>query len=213
MTNDDARPPGLIETAFLASLEKAINAALRHDPATQQRLCEHGGRLVHVCLTLPRYDFFVLILEDGVEFYSSSVAQADASVHGGPVDLLSELLEWHTSPGLVGGPLQIRGDRELLQKLASIAKDLDVDWGGLFSPLLGEDLAQQLDNGARRTVGWLKRTATTLGQQLSDFLNQESNLIPDRREIREFGHDVDELRMDTDRLEACISQLERGRSH
>lgn len=206
-------PPGLVETAFLASLEKAVNAALRHDPATQQRLREHTGRLVHICLTLPRYDFFVLILEDGVELYSSSLAEADASLHGGPVDLLSELLEWRTAPGLVGGPLQIRGDRELLQKLAKIARDLDVDWGGLFSPLLGEDLAQQLDNGARRTARWLKRTATTLGQQLSDFLSQESNLLPDRREIREFGHDIDELRMDADRLEARIARLERGRSH
>ena len=47
------REPGLISTTAIASLERAINAALRSDPATAARLSRHAGRLLAVHLTLP----------------------------------------------------------------------------------------------------------------------------------------------------------------
>ena len=57
------REPGLISTTAIASVERAINAALRTDPATAARLSRHAGRLLAVHLTLPPLRLYALIVE------------------------------------------------------------------------------------------------------------------------------------------------------
>ncbi|MBZ2189284.1 SCP2 sterol-binding domain-containing protein [Alcanivorax sp. JB21] len=202
-----SQPPGLLETLLLASIERGVNSALRHDPASQQRLAEHSGRLISVSLRVPAREVFILIVEDGVECYHSSEAEADVSLCGGPLDLAAEFLGWDTAPGVIAGPVSVRGDRELLQALTAIARDLDVDWGALFAPLLGNELAQQVDHGARRFFHWAREGLDRLARQGSDYLSRESGLMPSRTELREFGHDVTELQMATERLEARIQRL------
>ncbi|MBA3981134.1 MAG: hypothetical protein C0462_11090 [Alcanivorax sp.] len=206
-----AQPPGLLETLLLASIERAVNTALRHDPASQQRLAAHAGRLVSVSLRVPAREVFVLIVEDGIECYHSSEAEADVSVRGGPLDLAAEFLGWNSAPGLIGGPINIRGDRELLQALTVIVRDLDIDWGALFAPLLGNELAQQVDYGARRLFSWARDSLERLARQGSDYLANESGLLPSRAALREFGHDVEELHLATERLEARIQRLKQHR--
>lgn len=205
---EQARPPGLVETALLASVEKALNAGLRHDPASAQRLAELAGSVVAVHMPLPPVHAYLLVVADGVELYHHSDSEADVSVHGGPLDIAAQLLGWKTAPGVIGGPVRIEGDRELLQRISAIIRDLDIDWGGLLAPVLGDELAAQLDHTARGLFSWARQALKTVGNQFGDYLQYESSLTPSRRELREFCHDVDELRMDTDRLDARIQRLQ-----
>lgn len=201
--------PGLISTTAVAGAERAINAALRSDPASAVRLNQHAGRLMAVHLTLPRTALYVLIVEDGVELYLRSEAQADVSVTGNPVDLAALLLNWQRQPGAIGGAVRIEGNRELLQALRDIAAGLDLDWGALLEPLIGGELAQQLDLGARRLVGWARQALSRLTDQASDYLGSESGLLALRRDVYEFYQDVDELRGDVDRLDVRIQHLKK----
>ena len=204
---DDARPPSFIEAAALATLERGINTALRSDPATARALAEHSGRLISLQMTLPPVTMFILIVEDGVELYHQSDADADLSLQGSAVDLLAQLFDWRAAPSIIGGPVSIRGDQALLQDLISLAKQLDIDWGAVMEPVLGSDIAQQIDLGARRLFDWARNTVTRLGGQLSEYLREESSLLALRRDVYEFNQDVDDLRLDTDRLAARIEQL------
>ena len=110
------REPGLISTTAIASVERAINAALRSDPATAARLSRHAGRLLAVHLTLPPVRLYALIVEEGVELYLRSDAEPDVSVTGNPVDLAALLLDWRRQPNVIGGAL--RGRTPLEQELA-----------------------------------------------------------------------------------------------
>lgn len=204
---DQSRPPNLFETAFFAGVEKAVNAALRRDPATLQRLADHAGQLVGVHLTLPPVSAWVLIVEDGIELYHSSDADPDLSMKGSPVDLAAQLFGWRNAPSVIGGPVQIRGDEALLRRLIDIARDLDIDWGGLFEPLMGTELAQQVDYSARRLFSWGRDMLGRLSEQLGEYMRDESGLLALRRDVYEFNQDVDELRMDLDRLDARVQRL------
>lgn len=199
--------PGLISTTAVAGAERAINAALRADPASAARLGQHSGRLLALHLSLPVMSVYVLILDDGVELYLRSEAQADVSVHGNPVDLAALLLNWRRQPNPIGGALRIEGNRELLQELREIAADLALDWGALLEPLIGGELAQQLDLGARRLFGWARQALDRLTDQVGDYVGSEAGLLALRREVYEFYQDVDELRGDVDRLAARIQHL------
>ena len=204
---DQSRSPGLLSTTALATVERAINTALRSDPASADRLAVHAGRLIAIEVTLPPMAIYGLIVEDGVELYHRSDATPDVAVKGSPMDLASLLLNWKTRPGVIGGPVDITGNRDFLQELQQIANDLQIDWGAILEPVTGSELAQQLDYSARRLFGWAKQAATRLTEQLGDYVGNESGLIPSRRDVYEFGQDVDELRMDVDRLDARIQRL------
>lgn len=207
--SEEARPPSLIEAAALATLERAINAALRADPVTAKALNQYSGRLVAIRLTLPSIQIFVLIVEDAIELYHRSDAEADVGLQGSAIDLLAQVFEWRGAPSLIGGPVSIRGDRELLQQLIALSKQLNIDWGAVMEPLVGSELAQQIDVGARRVFDWGRVTLSRLGGQISEYFREESSLLALRHEVYEFNQDVDELRMDTDRLSARITQLKQ----
>ncbi|MCG8392976.1 MAG: SCP2 sterol-binding domain-containing protein [Pseudomonadales bacterium] len=209
---DQSRSPGLLSTTALATVERAINTALRSDPATADRLAVHAGRLVAIETTLPPVAIYALVVEDGVELYHRSDATPDVAVKGNPVDLAALLLDWKSRPGVIGGPVDITGNRELLQELQTLARELHIDWGAILEPITGSELAQQLDVGARRLFHWARQTAGRLADQLGDYVGNESGLIPSRRDVYEFGQDVDELRMDVDRLAARVQRLQARRN-
>jgi ubiquinone biosynthesis protein UbiJ len=208
---DQSRSPGLLSTTALATVERAINTALRSDPASADRLALHAGRLLAIEVTLPPLAIYALIVEDGVELYHRSDANADVTVKGNPMDLASLLLNWNTRPGVIGGPVDISGNRELLQEMQQLARELQIDWGAILEPVTGSELAQQLDYSARRLFGWARQAAGRLTEQLADYVGNESGLTPGRRDVYEFGQDVDELRMDVDRLDARIQRLRTAR--
>src|SRR5690606_40751699 len=85
----------------------------------------------------------------------------------------------------------------------------DLDWGALFEPILGSELAQQIDLGARRLFDWARQAASRLGRQVGEYLREESPLLALRRDVHEFNQDVDEVRMATDRLGARIALLKQ----
>ncbi|MEY1662958.1 ubiquinone biosynthesis accessory factor UbiJ [Isoalcanivorax beigongshangi] len=204
---DDTPVPGLLETTLVASLERALNTALRADPATLMQLGEDSGHLLEIRLRFPARSLFVLIVEDGVECYLGAVTEPDVRVEGHALDLAAQLLGWRSAPSVIGGPVRIEGNRELLQRLTALAQQLDVDWGALLAPVIGPELAAQLDHGARQLFSWARDGLRRLARQGADYLRFESGLVPSRHELREFGHEVVELQMATERLEARLARL------
>lgn len=200
--------PTLLPAMLIAAIERAVNAALRSDPASAARLSGHAGRRLAVRLTLPPATAQVLIAGHGVDIQLHSEATADVTVTGNPVDLAALLFNWQRQPSAIGGSLRIEGDRELLQALREIAGGLNIDRGALLEPSLGGELAQQIDFGGRRLFGWAQQALSRLGEQVSDYLAGESGLMALRRDVYAFCQDVDELRGDVDRLEARIQHLQ-----
>ncbi|MEE4250750.1 MAG: SCP2 sterol-binding domain-containing protein [Alcanivoracaceae bacterium] len=205
----DTRAPNLFEATALATLERAINTALQADALTLEQLREHSGRLIAAHLNFPPLSIYALIVDDGIELYHGSEAEADVTVRGGPIDLAAQLFEWKTAGSAIAGPVQISGDRELLQNIISIMKQLDLNWAALMQPLLGSELAQQIEYGARRAFSMARQAFDLFLNRAGDFLREESSLMALRRDVVEFNQDVDELRSDADRLAARISRLKQ----
>jgi len=199
--------PNILEAALLGTIERAVNTALRHDPATLQQLANYSGHLLQFILRFPARELFVLIVEDGVEIYHSSEAMADVSVQGSALDMAAQLLGVQRAEQLIGGPLSIRGNQQLLQEVSELAKHLELDWGAMLSPVLGSEIAQQIDHTGRQLFGWLRNAGTRLLAQSSDYLRHETQLLPSKRALTGFACDVEELELATERLAARVEQL------
>jgi ubiquinone biosynthesis protein UbiJ len=104
--------------------------------------------------------------------------------------------------------IQVRGDAEVAaayRELLSLARP---DWEEELSRLVGDLPAHRAARLARDTSTWLRRAARSMGENLAEYLQEESRDLVGRTEVEEFLHGVDELREAGDRLEARLQRLE-----
>src|SRR5699024_12660925 len=101
----------------------------------------------------------------------------------------------------------IVGNHTLLKVESELAKHIELDWGGLLSPVLRSEIAQQIAHTGRQLFGWLRNAGTRLLAQSSDYLRHETQLLPSKRALTGFACDVEELELATERLAARVEQL------
>lgn len=193
--------PGLIP---LAALEAAINAALRLDPETFQRLRGFGGRVVALEFRGTPLNLYLLPGADGVQLLSAFEAEPDATLSGSPLALLRF---GAGGGGLFGGEVTIRGDVELGRRFKALLEGLQIDWEEHLSHLVGDVAAHQLGNLARGVAGWGRAGLDALARDAGEYLQEERRWLPHPRPVRGWMAEVDRLRGDLDRLEARVERL------
>jgi ubiquinone biosynthesis protein UbiJ len=87
-------------------------------------------------------------------------------------------------------------------------REVNIDWEELASRAVGDVMAHQLGQMARSSKAWLDDTAHAMRLNTQEYLQEEARLVPAEAELKAYLDAVDELRMDVDRFEARLKQLE-----
>jgi ubiquinone biosynthesis protein UbiJ len=132
---------------------------------------------------------------------------ADASISGSPTALL------HLFRGAAGripahSAVQIRGDAEtadLYRRLLVLARP---DPEEELSRWIGDFPARRLSELAAGALRFARRARRTAGENIAEYLQEESRDLVNRTELDEFLRGVDELRETADRIEARLARLE-----
>jgi len=103
--------------------------------------------------------------------------------------------------------VEIEGDTETGQHIRDIMNDLDLDWEEQIATLVGDVVGHKIGNVVRGAADWATQTRSTVEQDVSEYLQEESRLLPHREEIGPFLEAVDTLRSDVDRMEARVQRL------
>jgi len=136
---------------------------------------------------------------------------ADAVISGSPSALL-QLLNGggrRTAASAAGvASAQVRGDAEVaaaFRDLLSLARpDLEEE----LSRWIGDLPARRIGLLVRETLAWSRRFARSFGQNLAEYLQEESRDLVSKPELDEFLRGVDELREASDRADARLKRLE-----
>ncbi|MGA9470724.1 MAG: sterol-binding protein, partial [Candidatus Macondimonas sp.] len=64
--------------------------------------------------------------------------------------------------------------------------------------------------GLQRIGRWVSRSLFSLGQDASEYLRYETELLPDRSEVTAWVDEVDRLRDDVARLAARVERLQQS---
>jgi ubiquinone biosynthesis protein UbiJ len=203
---DSASAAGLMAPVY-SLLERALNDALRYDPATRQRLAAHKGRVLAIECLQPPVNAYFLLTADGVEIYDTCETSVDGTIRAGAIGLLRQLASETPDIAPAGGNVQVLGDARFVQDIVRIARDVDIDWEEPLARILGDVAARQFGELLRGAAGFLKRAATSLRRDGEDFLRHELAAFPPRHAMREFLRDIDDLRLDTDRAHARLLAL------
>ncbi|WP_226703480.1 SCP2 domain-containing protein [Microbulbifer elongatus] len=198
---------------FDATLETAINTALRYDPGSRARLAKLAGKVLRVDLTAPALTLFLPIDdgddEDGgyIEVHSRWSGDVTTELSGSALAFVQLLRNRDATPAKLG--VTVRGSSALLAELQAIMRDLDIDWEEPLAKLVGDSPAHQLGTGVRVAASWLKDALGAAPKASAEAVSEEWQMTPPQAQFEAFAEDVAEFAQGVDRLEARIEVLRR----
>ena len=186
---------------ILSSLEMALNKYLALDSETYKRWQVLDGKVIEIKILPMNFTFYLLPGKTKIELSDKATKNIDTSIAGTPLALCKAKL--------TGKPqnITITGDAELGQVVNDILQSMDIDWEEHLSHYIGDIATHSIGKFVRDLRDFGKQAARSLQQNVTDYLQEESRLLPARLEIEDFYHDVNKLRNDLDRLEAKIKLL------
>ncbi|HEX7030936.1 MAG TPA: SCP2 sterol-binding domain-containing protein [Gammaproteobacteria bacterium] len=199
------RIPGM----FTALMQMTFDAALDgNDEALQ--LCERlAGRTV--ALHFREFDTPLILRPHagGVEVFNHWRGEPDVTIEGTLPALL--FANVRREPGTPAG-IRISGDAGIGQEFQKFIRLLDIDWEDRLSRFVGGTVAHRIGRAFREARDFGRQGAARFGDNLREYLQEETRDLPLRREVDEFNAAVDVLRTDIDRAEARLQRLFRRAS-
>lgn len=204
----DSHRQSLIPTLLTEQLERVANRALDYAPVTRLQLRKLAGKSLAIELQRPHFPLLVSVTRKGVVFYSHWDGGADVTLRGPAVALLRQLREDNPTPAsLMCHGIELEGDQALARQFINLLRDLDIDLESALGDLIGDVAAHQAVQVARSGLDWLGRVGKSLLQQSRQLLAEERKVVVSTHQFDEFRSQVEQLREDTDRLEARLQLL------
>ncbi|MFM2320553.1 MAG: hypothetical protein RLZZ215_3174 [Pseudomonadota bacterium] len=197
--------------ALTLPLEAAFNTWLALDEKTygqaRQRLQALQGKLIHLRISNPGFDLYFLPTAEQVRISASYEASPDVSIQGSALAFMRLAQAEDSGKAMLENGIKLEGDLGLGTEFSNILREIEVDWEELLSQAVGDTIAHQAGQMARNTQGWLDQSAQAMRLNTQEYLQEEARLLPAAAELNYYYDQIDQLRMDTDRLEARLNRL------
>ncbi|SFX33491.1 ubiquinone biosynthesis accessory factor UbiJ [Marinospirillum alkaliphilum] len=199
--------------SLLAGLESLINPLLRQavarEGAAAAALQELHGSLLELRVTGLDVQVQLQVNHEGLSLYRQADVQPDAWMEASPASYLKMATRPDASAVLFSPEVQIGGDTRKLELLQDLMSGLGLDAAELIHQFTGPLPLALLQSGMSRLLGFGQRFSQSAGQDLKDYLDDETGLLPGRNSLHLLEDALGELRLDVDRLEARIRLLEQ----
>lgn len=204
---------------WLAAVEAWFNRGAQGSPSaaallqrlehTALRVDIHGITSLRADVTAGRLGLSAAGSSDDPATPPMDVREAeDARISGSPFALLALARNGaaQASPG--SARASISGDAEIANSYRQLFAAARPDFEEELARLVGDLPARRLSRFAQRAAGWMRRTHRTVGDNIAEYLQEESRDLVNRYELDEFLRGVDTVRETADRIEARLSRLE-----
>ncbi|MGH8369404.1 MAG: ubiquinone biosynthesis accessory factor UbiJ [Gammaproteobacteria bacterium] len=191
--------------ALLApAVEFALNQALTGSSAAQNDLRRLDGKVIVLELKELPLRLYFLPGETRIVVHGDYHGAVDMSVRAPSAALLQAALRRDELPPK---GIEISGDAETAQIFSRLLKQADLDWEDLLSRHIGDVAAHQIGNLVRGTLRWGRDAYARVSRDLTEYLQFEIDVLPQRHEVGMFLGEVDRLRDDVERLAARVSRV------
>ena len=153
-----------------------------------------------------------IVVGPGEIFLTSEYNDDPDVVVSGSLLSLARLAGRDADRAIRDGVVDLAGDAELAQQFRNLLRYGRPDFEEELSAVVGDVVAHSLGDIARNIERWGKDVRSTLGQNVSEYLQEESRTVPSRYETNAFRQRVESLRDDVARFEARLKHLEERRS-
>jgi ubiquinone biosynthesis protein UbiJ len=195
-------------STLAATLESALNAYLKQVPDLERRTATLQGKAIALTITGTKLTLYFLPGADGVQVLSHYEGDVDTHLDGSPLGFARLALN-RREDALFQGAVGIEGDTDIGQQFQDLLTAADWDWEEQLSRITGDVIAHQVGKLGRQAKRFLDDSRETLAEDCSEYLQEETRLLPTRLEVEYFLSDVDAIRDDVSRLEARVQRLSR----
>lgn len=193
---------------LLERLESVLNRNVA-DSRKAQALCRQlDGRVMSLTVQGTPLAFYFKAEGGRIALTPRYAGAADASLSGTPIALLA-LAGPKAEGALRGGGVRIAGDAEVAQKFRELLSQAQPEFEEELARVVGDVAARRVANVARGFLDWGRKASDSLATNVVEYLQEEGRDLPTRVEVEEFLAGVDQLRDDTERLEARLARVER----
>ena len=200
----------MLTEGLIASAELGINRALRMDSTALPRLAHLGGKVIEIDCLRPALSLFVLPGADGLMLAQRWGAPADCTLRA-PAGSLAQLALRSDKTAVLHSPeVELEGDSAVLLDLVAVLQDLQLDWEYELARWLGPVATQLIGGHLRLRAKWARQGASRMADTVADYLNEETRTLVGKREAEARLRELDDLKLDTERLEARIERLFRS---
>jgi len=200
---------------LLDLINNGLKKYLDSDPEISTKLNEFEGQCLLVHLTDIEKEFLVTPIQAGMvvsehmvnEDAENDALQISTTIHSNIISLIRMGLGAEYQSMLNSGALKIEGDVELANQLRSIFMQVDIDWEEVASKYVGDSVAYQVGLFVNKFKNYKSRSVDNFRLDTSEYLQEESRILPTKVELDRFMNGVDDLDANVQRLEARIQRL------
>lgn len=191
--------------AWLTPLEQGLNGYLKLDPAWPDWLKPLHRKTLAIVLRPMKLRVLCHMGPTGIRLSSDESLVADAEIEALPSTFLAYVYTKQQNALLNDGRLQLSGDLQVIQAFEDLMNQVKPDWEALLAEKLGDVWAYRIGQGIKRSCETISKNRKLTGQQLSEYLQDELKLLPAKALLIDFYAQVDEVREQSDRLEAKLA--------
>lgn len=186
-----------LATRFLQHLTNQNNWSREH-------LIGYAGKVIQFDVALMKTN--LLILEDGSLAIAGETAVPDATIHVPPSLVLRLLAKDEAAKTQI----RIDGDTHLATELSKVLHLMRWDIEEDLSHIVGDMAANKIGTTGHKIVQEIKQQGISLAEMLTEYWQEEKNVLAKKRHVEQFNAEVDTLRGDVARFEKRLEKLTRS---
>lgn len=191
---------------LLRPVARILNRNIQETTPARELCEELAGTVVAVRVRNTALATHFIVNEASLDLVSDTDRDADVVITGSLLTL-ARMAGESGEAAIREGHLDLTGDAETAQQFQRLLEYAKPDVEEEVSTVIGDIAAHRLGNMARGIARWGRETRATMGDNIREYLQEESRDAPSRYEVDRFTQQVDTLRDDVARAEARITRL------
>ncbi len=192
---------------LFSSLTHAINKALALDPESQQRMQALQGKIIAIEIMPLHFTVYCSFNNTGMELSKDNHLPVDVTIRGTPLQMFAVMLNKQDRQRFFAEDIHIEGSAETAQQVTNLFDQLQIDWEEQLSRVIGDAPAYHAARFLYKCKNILNDTAESVCANINEYIHEEANWLPTQEALQDFFADIDQLRMDVDRMEARINHI------
>ena len=189
--------------SLLQPIARVLNRNIRESTRAGE-LCERlDGKLIAIRVRDTGLSGYFDVDRNGLFLGTNHDGEPDVVITGSLVALA--LMAGEDS--IRDGSLDLTGDAATAQAFQQLLEHARPDIEEELSAVIGDTAAHGLGEFARSVGRWALETRSIMGDNIREYLQEESRDVPSRYEVEQFSRRVNQVRDDVDRLAARVSRL------
>jgi len=184
-----------------------LNRQIQSKTPAREICAELRDRVFALRVTNSALAMYIIVGPEQV-FLSSEYGDEPDVVISGSLLALARLASPGGDTAVRGDTVELVGDVILARKFQTLLRYARPDFEEELSGLVGDAAAHSIGKLVRNVSQWGREASSTLQQNVSEYLQEESRSVPSRYEAEVFRDQVDTLRDDVARFEARLKQVE-----